>query len=161
MLSKLNQVTGHADGLLVQTQPVLTNLAIISSLITNGQGSLGDWVLPTNVNQQLQLTLASANTTLITANTNLAAVGSGLTQTLDNVANITSNLNVQVQRNDQIVSQISSTIVNADQLVQGLKRHWLLRSAFKEPKTNRAPERAGESALPDPPAAPKTGKRFP
>jgi len=27
---------------------------------------------------------------------------------------------------------VSSAIVHTDQLVQGLKHHWLLRSAFKE-----------------------------
>jgi len=34
---------------------------------------------------------------------------------------------------------IGKTIADADDLVQGLKRHWLLRSAFKKEKTNAPP----------------------
>jgi hypothetical protein len=59
---------------------------------------------------------------------------------LDNVAAITSNLNLQVQANSNILSSISQMVVHADQLMQGLQRHWFLRSAFRT-KTNRPPER--------------------
>ena len=50
-----------------------------------------------------------------------------------------SNLNAQVQANDKILAQISSAVIHADEMVQGLKRHWLPRSAFKEKKTNPPP----------------------
>ena len=33
-----------------------------------------------------------------------------------------------------IVKEVSQLIVDTDNLVQGLKRHWLLRSAFKKEK---------------------------
>jgi ABC-type transporter Mla subunit MlaD len=137
VLTNLNQVLVRAETIVADVQPTLANVAVISGMLTNGQGALGEWVLPTNINRQLQQTLASANTTLITANTNVAMLGANLNLTLENVAGITSNLNAQVQRNDQIVSQISSTIVSADQFVQGLKRHWFLRSAFRGDNSRR------------------------
>jgi hypothetical protein len=55
-----------------------------------------------------------------------------LAQSLDSLAGITSNLNAQVQANTNILGSISQAVVDADDLVQGLKRHWLLRSAFKK-----------------------------
>jgi hypothetical protein len=61
---------------------------------------------------------------------------------LENLANLTSNLNAQVQANTNMLGELSRLIVNADDMVQGLKRHWLLRSAFKTKKTNAPPARA-------------------
>jgi hypothetical protein len=45
-------------------------------------------------------------------------------------------LNAQVQANSNMLAQISDIVVHSDQFVQGLKHFWLLRSAFKTPKTN-------------------------
>jgi hypothetical protein len=33
-----------------------------------------------------------------------------------------------------MLTQISDIVVHSDQFIQGLKHHWLLRSAFKEKK---------------------------
>jgi len=52
------------------------------------------------------------------------------------VADITSNLNAQVQADPNMLIGISKTITDTDDLIQGLKRHWLLRSAFKKHATN-------------------------
>lgn len=167
VLSNVASATANADALLAQARPMVTNVTLITGLLTNEQGALGNWVIPTNINLQLERTLASANTTLNTANTNVAALGASLNLTLENLANITSNLNAQVQTNDQILSQISEAIVDADNLVQGLKRHWLLRSAFKnEPKQEEPASREPGAAppatpLPAPSAGSKTGKRIP
>ena len=49
-----------------------------------------------------------------------------------------------MQANTNILGEISRTIVNADSFVQGLKRHWLLRSAFRTKDTNAPP--AGSAA---------------
>jgi hypothetical protein len=66
-----------------------------------------------------------------------------LNRSLDNVANITSNLDVQVAANSNILSSISSTVTHTDQFVQGLKRHWLFRHLFKaESKPAPAPKPA-------------------
>ena len=62
-----------------------------------------------------------------------------LGRSLDNLANLTSNLNAQVQVNTNVLSQISRAIVDADDFVQGLKHHWLLRSAFRTKRTNAPP----------------------
>ena len=60
-----------------------------------------------------------------------------LSQTLDNLANLTSNLNMQVQANTNMLGSISKTVVDADDLVQGLETSsWPLRSAFKTKATN-------------------------
>jgi len=153
---------------------LLTNLALISATLTNGKGALGEWIIPTNLNAQIVETLASANATLISANTNVTAVAMGLDATLINLASITSNLNAQVQRNDQILSQVSAIVTNSDSFIQGLKHHWLLRSAFKHSNANQPPaavkeqpparsnpEERPQPAERPPPAGAKTGKRLP
>jgi hypothetical protein len=94
-------------------------------------GALGEWLLPTNVTRQLESTLGAASGAMASANTNLAALAANLDKSLDNLANLTSNLNNQVQANTNILSQVSKAVVDTDNLVQGLKRHWLFRSAFK------------------------------
>ena len=88
----------------------------------------------------MSATLESANTAITRADTNLAALVENLARSLDNLAGITSNLNSQVQANTNILSSISKAVVDADELVQGLKGHWLLRSAFRHRNTNSPPE---------------------
>jgi ABC-type transporter Mla subunit MlaD len=131
VLTNADSVMRHTDDLLVSAKPVVTNFARITENLSGPKGSLGDWVIPTNVNAQLVATLQSANTNVNLLSTNLLA-------TLDNVANLTSNLNAQVQANGLILSQISELIVHANEMVQGLKRHWLLRSSF-DSQTNTPP----------------------
>jgi MlaD protein len=165
-LSNIAQLTTHADNVMLQARPIVTNFAIISGFLTNGPGALGEWLIPTNINRELRQTLAiggatltNANRTLITANSSLTTLSTGLDQSLVNVANITSNLNAQVQRNDQILTQISGTIVHADQFVQGLKRFWLFRHLFRgqspTPVPAALPVRA--PAVTPPPASPLPG----
>ncbi len=50
-----------------------------------------------------------------------------------NLVDITSNLNLQVQSNDRILSEISDLVITTDEVLQGLKRHWLLKGAFPAP----------------------------
>jgi hypothetical protein len=131
VLTNADSVMRHTDELLVSAKPVVTNFAKITENLSGPKGSLGDWIIPTNVNAPLVATLQSANTNVNLLSTNLLL-------TLDNVANMTSNLNAQVQANGLILSQISELIVHANDMVQGLKRHWLLRSSF-ENQTNAPP----------------------
>jgi hypothetical protein len=143
----LNSATGltfRVDSILAEAQPIVTNLAEITGNLRDPEGSLGNWLIPEDLNTNLlatltnaSATLATANSTLATADTNLATLASSLNLTLLNLAGITSNLNAQVQTTDQIVSQVSRAIVQANDLMEGLKRHWLLRSAFPEEQTNR------------------------
>jgi hypothetical protein len=73
-----------------------------------------------------------------------------LNRSLDHLASITSNLNSQVEANTNILGAISKAITDADELVQGLKRHWLLRSAFRSKDASAPP---GEK--PEPLRSPK------
>jgi hypothetical protein len=123
LISNLNIVAATA-------RPAVSNLALATAHLDQ-PGALGEWLLPTNLNRQLEHTLGNANETLAGANTNLTLLVSNLNRSLDNLANLTSGLNNQVQANTNLLSAISQTIVHADEFVQGLKHHWLFRSAFK------------------------------
>jgi hypothetical protein len=156
VLSNAAGMTGEAQQLLTQARPTLTNISIITSNLKEPKGSLGEWVLPTNLHVQLLTTLTSANETLTNAtrmigntDTNVTTIATNLDQTLINLANITSNLNQQVQSNTNLVKGVSDLITNSDAFIQGLKRHWLLRSAFKA---------KNEEKKKDPASPPKAGK---
>lgn len=129
LTSNLNEVANNA-------RPAASNLAVITANLRDPKGSLGDWLIPTNLNAELNSTLLNANVTITNADTNMVMLAESIEHSLNNLADITSNLNQQVQSNSNILTQISDIVVNADQFVQGLKHFWLLRSAFKTPKTN-------------------------
>ena len=145
VLSNSSALTSNLNVVTLDARPAVSNLAaVIASL--DGPGALGEWLLPTNISRQLETALGTANTTLGTANatldnanTNLTVLVENLGRSLDNLANLTSNLNSQVQANTNVLSEISRAVVNADDLMQGLKRHWLLRSAFRTKPTNAPP----------------------
>jgi hypothetical protein len=162
VLSNLSSITAQAETLLGEARPIITNVAAISSNLRNPKGSLGEWALPTNLHVQLLQTLQSAETTLTNASsmiahtdTNLVTVITNIDQTLVNLGNITSNLNQQVQSNTNLVKSISDLILHADDMIQGLKRHWFLRSAFK---TKEEPKKKEEDERPSARPAPKAGK---
>jgi hypothetical protein len=125
VLDNTAQLTSNANHLVVGAQPVVTNLAEITTNLRNPKGSLGEWIIPTNMQSQLAATIGGVNTNL-----------NSLNATLLNLASITSNLNTQVQNNDAILAELSRLVVETDDLVQGLKRHWLLKSAFPQSGTN-------------------------
>lgn len=163
VLSNIAGMTAEAQQLLVIARPTLTNVSVITANLKEPKGSLGEWILPTNLNAQLQQTLATATLTLTNANrmiastdTNLTGVALSLDETLINLADLTSNLNQQVQSNTNLVKGISDLIIHADEMVQGLKHHWLLRSAFKNKPEEKKSDQQSEnnSRLP----APKAGK---
>jgi ABC-type transporter Mla subunit MlaD len=144
ILSNTVKITSNADIVISAAAPLVTNATLIVENLKNPKGSLGDWLIPTNLTGPLDklltnanTTIATANDTLYSANTNLTAVATGLDKTLENLANLTSNLNAQVQANTNILSNLSTTISHSDEMIQGLKHHWLLRSAFK---TNSPPK---------------------
>ncbi len=145
-LSNANVAILKANTLLAEVRPILGDVKLISSNLTNPHGSLGEWILPTEINGQLAYTLWAAGETLTNSTvlvTNLDATVAKLSVSLDetirNLASLTSNLNAQVGINTNILSQVSSAVVSADQLMQGLQKHWLLRSAFKKKPTNAPP----------------------
>ena len=138
VLSNSTDLTSNLNFVAVSALPVVSNLAAATAHLDH-PGALGEWLLPTNVNKQLEATLGNANTTLTGINTNLSVLVENLGRSLDNLAGITSNLNQQVEGNTNILRSISDTVTHYDQFVEGLKRHWLLRSAFKTKNTNAAP----------------------
>ena len=152
VLSNSVALTSNLNAAALEARPAVSNIAALVGGLDR-PGGLGEWLLPTNINHQLEsalgsantvlgtanTTLGTANTTLDNANTNLTALVENLGRSLDNLANLTSNLNSQVQVNTNILSEISRAVVNADDLLQGLKRHWLLRSAFRAKATNAPP----------------------
>lgn len=111
---------------------VLDNSATLTgnaTLLTSNVNALVSEVRPAVSNLTSRL-----DSTLVAADTNLVILAGNLNETLLNLAAITGNLNSQVQSNDQILASISRLVVDSDNLVQGLKKHWLLRGVF--PKTN-------------------------
>ena len=144
VLTNAVRLVNNLDATVTATRPTLTNLAAITTNLREPKGALGDWLIPTNVNRQIETVLGSANTalgsaktaigsantTINTANTNLVAVAASLKLSLDNVASITSNLNAQVQANSLMLTEISTLVIHADEMLQGLKRHWLLKGSF-------------------------------
>jgi len=142
ILSNGVSLTSNLNAVALSARPALSNLAAATKGLDR-TGALGEWLLPTNVNRQLESTLGSANATLAGAGATLNSVSNNLTlllenlsRSLDNLADLTSNLNHQVEINTNMLTEISQTIVHADEFVQGLKHHWLLRSAFKTKNTN-------------------------
>ena len=140
VLSNAASLTSNLNEVAVGARPMVSNLTAATSDL-NHPGALGDWLLPTNITIQLESTLGNANTTLVSVNTNLNTVIQDIGRSLDNLADLTSNLNHQVQQNTNILSNVSKAVVDTDDLVQGLKRHWLFRSAFKHKATNAPPEK--------------------
>lgn len=138
VLDNSAQLTSNLNAVAVNVQPVIQNISALTAQL-RGPGALGNWALTSNMNAHLEAALARVDSALTTVDTNLPATLDGINRSLENLAGITSNLNAQVQANTNLLTHVSKTIVDADSMVQGLKRHWLLRSAFKPAKTNTPP----------------------
>lgn len=145
VLSNTATLESNLNVVAASARPAVSNLAFVTAQL-NQPGALGEWLLPTNIDSKLDSVLGSANSTLSSANTNLTVLVDKLGRSLDHLANITSNLNQQIQANTNILSGISRAVVDADDLVQGLKHFWLFRSTFKHEFTN-APPAAPETPL--------------
>jgi hypothetical protein len=128
--------TSNLNVAIAAARPLVTNFAAISGDL-RAAGALGAWVLGTNASFQLEGALTNANLLLANVDTNLDELTEQIGLTLLNLADITSNLNVQVQANSNLLGGISKTVMDTDTFIQGLKHHWLLRSAFKTKATNQ------------------------
>lgn len=131
VLDNTARATSNLNVTIVDTRPMITNFALVSAQVRE-PGGLAQWALGTNSNLQFASALTNVNALLTSTDTNLETLTAGIGVTLENLANITSNLNVQVQANSNMLGGISKTVMDADDFVQGLKRHWLFRSAFKK-----------------------------
>ena len=145
-LNNAAEATENANELMRDAKPLLRNVTAITENLKDPRGSLGEWLIPIAMNLQLTSlltnanstvsnvndTVLNANTAVTNGNTNLVVVLAEVTKMLENLSGITGSLRGQVERNDNIVSSLSKLIIDSDDMVQGLKKHWLLRSAFKE-----------------------------
>jgi ABC-type transporter Mla subunit MlaD len=131
VLDNAANATSNLNITIVEARPMLTNFAAISGQLREPGGPMV-WALGTNGNDQIQGALTNMNSLLANSDTNMTAI-------LIHLSDITSNLNAQVQANTNMLAGISKAVTDADDLMQGLKRHWLLRSAFKVKATNAPP----------------------
>jgi len=138
MLDNAADATSNLNSTLLAAQPLVTNFTAISGQLRE-PGGLGVWALGTNGNDLIQGALTNLNLLLVDTDTNLNALSADIGLTLENVAGITSNLNAQVQANTNLLGGIAKTVKDTDDFVQGLKHHWLLKSAFKGKATNAPP----------------------
>jgi hypothetical protein len=145
VLNNSATLTSNLNLVALSAQPAASHFAALAAEL-RGPGAFGQWALGTNGQHELAATLANANLTLAHADTNLITLVESLAVSLDNLADITGNLRAQVATNTNLLGSISQAVVNTDDLVQGLKRHWLLRSAFRDKK-------------PAPPVAPATSPK--
>ncbi len=127
---------------LAQLQPTLAHLEVVTRRLSEEEGAVGRLLLTTNLQERVDTALASMDATLTnttelirTSERQLQDLTRRIALTLDNVTLVTSNLSGQVQANSYVLGEVSSLVVGADDMLQGLKRHWLLRSAFV-PTTN-------------------------
>lgn len=140
VLDNAASATSNLNTALVAAQPLVTNFTVISAELRE-PGGLMNWALGPDGSGQAQGALTNLNALLGHTDTNLDRLTAQISVTLENIAGITSNLNAQVQANSNMLSGISKTVMDADDLMQGLKRHWLLRSAFKTKETNAPPDK--------------------
>jgi ABC-type transporter Mla subunit MlaD len=127
VLGNAEQLSIRMTALVREVEPVAANLAAITTRLRDPRGSLGEWLLPPDLRRRLETTLDGSRAAVLR-----------LEETLRNLAAMTATLNTQVQANDQILSEVSALVVQADELVSGLKRHWLLRGAFSPGDTGAA-----------------------
>ncbi len=144
-LNNTSGLTSNLNSVAVDARPAVSNLTALSAQL-RGQGALGAWLLSAQGQTDLEGSLASArnaltnaHTVLTNADASLSVLTAELARSLENLTGITSNLNQQVQANTNLLKTVSDAVIHADDLVQGLKRHWLLRSAFKTKSTNAPP----------------------
>ena len=138
VLDNTANATSNLNSTIAAAQPLVTNFVAISAELREPGGPMA-WALGTNGDGQLQGMLTNLNSLLADTDTNENTLSAGVEVTLDNIAGITSNLNAQVQANSNLLWVISKTVTDSDDFVQGLKHHWLLRSAFKVKATNAPP----------------------
>lgn len=150
VLAQTVEATSNAALAIAQLQPALQHVQGIAGRIETEDGAIGRMLLTTNLQNQVDATLTSMDamldqTTSIlrTSEQQMLDLTRRIAMTLDNVALVTSNLSRQVDANSLVLGEVSSLVTGADDMIRGLQRHWLLRSAFR-PSTNPPVE----SALP-------------
>jgi ABC-type transporter Mla subunit MlaD len=123
ILTEVTTVLTNTVQLTANANQIATNMVVVTANLRDPNGSLGQWVLTPEMQTNLNANLVSLDNTLL------------------NLAAITSNLNTQVTTNNTVLSNANKLVVDTDNLVQGLKKHWLLRGVFQKmnSQTNAVP----------------------
>jgi ABC-type transporter Mla subunit MlaD len=130
-LSNVSLLTISSRKTIDLLQPVITNLACITENLKNPTGSLGNWLIPQDIRTQTVSVLELTEATLAGSRSNLVALFTNLNLVLSNVSCITSNFVSQLDSNKNFLTDLNNLIFDLDDFVEGLKRHWVFRSAFK------------------------------
>jgi hypothetical protein len=152
-IREFEPILTNANAVVAAFKPASTNVSVITGNLTNANGGLGQWLFPTNLTDETQMTLVSVRDTLQAAqatltnatlalaridqtvgntDTNLGSLMNKVGVSLENLASVTSNLNAQVNSNTNMLGEISAAIRHTDEFVQGLKQFWLFRRTFKK-----------------------------
>jgi hypothetical protein len=146
VLARVDEAVSNANLALVTVPPMVGRLEALTARLQTEDGAIGRMLLTTNLQSQVEGALASMDATLTNTTSlirsselQLQDLTRRIGMTLDTVSLVTSNLSAQVNANSLMLGEISSLVINADDMVQGLKRHWLLRPAFTT-ASNAPPE---------------------
>ena len=114
-------------------------------------GGLGDLILPTHLNAQLIATLAAVPGTLSNLDQRTASLGALITNLVKGTAplgNAITNLDLTMDdMRSNTVPQATALLRTLDSFVEGMKRHWLFRGAFKAPKAEQRPVPRGTNSV--------------
>jgi len=149
-LANVVQITSNVNDVLIQVKPVITNAQVITANLTDKNGSLGQWLIPTNLNIRLEATLDSVTNTVASvtaiATNKIPEITANLNRILFDVSQITSNVHHQIESNEGVIGNANNMLLETQDLlietkdmIRGLKRHWLLKSAFPTPKLEAPP----------------------
>ena len=101
-LSNTTRLTANLNVIAENVRPVITNLTVISKNLRNPKGALGEWLItsrPISTRAIEHHAEKCVNGTLTNANTNIVVTIDNLNRSLDNLADLTGNLDRQVQAN--------------------------------------------------------------
>jgi len=141
-LANLTNITGQVSTVMPQVEGAITDLRLLVATVQPAlqrPGGIGDLLLPTNLNTQLTLTLSNLNPGVGP----LAETLGGVNQRLAELGLLLTNVNTQLDQNTNLVANVNELTQDAGSLMQSietlLRRHWLLRSAFKTNDTKKGP----------------------
>lgn len=140
-LGNAEHLTANLDDLVTKARPVVANLDTITTNLRDPKGSLGEWLLPPDLRTRLEQTLQGVDANLVR-----------LQRTLGESEAAAGSLRSQLDSNRHVLGDVSDLVRDTDDLVQGLKRHWLLRGAFPQPTPGASEPRL--DPLLGPPEAP-------
>ncbi len=121
-------------------------------------GGLGELIIPTNINEHLVSVLARVPGTLSNLDDRMASLGgliTNLTRGTAPLGNVVTNLDMAVADVRLTLAEVRSNTVpeatgllrTLDSFVEGLKRHWLFRGAFKAPKAEERSAPRGTNSV--------------